>query len=150
VITLRGDVMAVKIELSVEIERPVSVVFKFYADDHVRNHPRWDPKMELWLDSDAPLGVGTIIRRRNSRPATPVEGTMEIVEFERDRTMAAVIHDGPMEISGRATFDSLGPNLTKLTVTADFPSMDDSMQNPMTEAIKGGQRKIKELIESET
>ena len=32
--------MAVRIEVSEEIDRPVPVVFKFYADDHVRNHPR--------------------------------------------------------------------------------------------------------------
>jgi hypothetical protein len=41
--------MAVKVDLSEEIERPVEVVFRWYADDHVRNHPRWDPNIELWL-----------------------------------------------------------------------------------------------------
>lgn len=38
-----------KVEVSEEIERPVPVVFKFFAEDHVRNHPRWDPDIELWL-----------------------------------------------------------------------------------------------------
>jgi hypothetical protein len=142
--------MAVKIELSEEIERPVDVVFKFYATDHVHNHPRWDPYMELWLDSDSPVGVGTVIRRRNSRSGTPVEGTMEVVEYEPNRAFAVVTHDGPMEIRGRVTFDSMGPELTKITLNVVFPSMDDSMQASMSEAIKGGYRKIKELIESET
>ena len=142
--------MAVRVELSEEIDRPVDVVFKWYAHDHVRNHPRWDPYMELWLDSEAPIGVGTIIRRRNSRSGTPVEGTMEIVEYEPNRAMGALIHDGPMEIRGRVTFESVGPALTKLTLTADIPGLDDSMSTPMTEAIRGGYRKIKELIEAET
>ena len=65
--------MAVRVDVSVDVERPVSVVFNFYADGHVRNHPRWDPDIELQLDDDAPIGVGTTIRRRNSRMGTPVE-----------------------------------------------------------------------------
>ena len=142
--------MAVKVQVSEEIERPVPVVFKFYADQHVRNHPRWDPNIELWLEQDAPIGVGTIIRRRNRRSGTPVEGRMEIVEFERDKAIAALTHDGPLEIRGRATFEELGPALTKLIVTADIPDMDDSMQDPLTEAMRQSLRNIKELIEAET
>ena len=51
-----GSSMAVRIEVSQEIDRPVSVVFNFYADDHVRNHPRWNPDIELWRDSGEPIG----------------------------------------------------------------------------------------------
>lgn len=107
-ISLEEGSMAVKVQVSEEIERPVPVVFKFDADEHVRNHPRWDPNIELWLEQDAPIGVGTIIRRRNRRSGTPVEGTMEIIEFERDKAIAALTHDGPLEIRGRATFENLG------------------------------------------
>ena len=139
-----------KIEVEELIERPVDVVFKWYADDHVRNHPRWDPYMELWLDSEAPIGVGTVIRRRNSRSGTPVEGTMEVVEYRPNQVMGVLTHDGPMEIRGRATFESLAPGSTKLTVRADIPGLDESMQTPMAENVKGSLRKIKELIEGET
>ena len=142
--------MAVKIEVSEEIERPVDVVFRWYADDHVRNHPRWDPNIELWLDSDAPIGLGTIIRRRNSRSGTPVDGTMEVVECQPDQVIGVLTHDGPIEIRGRATFESRGRGLTGLSVTADIPGLDESMQPPMAEAVKGSLRKIKELIEDET
>lgn len=142
--------MAVKVELSEEIERPVGVVFRWYADDHVRNHPRWDPNIELWLDSEAPMGVGTIIRRRNSRSGTPVEGTMEVTEYEPNQALGMLTHDGPMEIRGRATFESVGTELTKLTFTVDILGLDDSMAVPMTEAIRGSLRKIKELVEAET
>jgi hypothetical protein len=55
-----------------------------------------------------------------------------------------------MEIRGRATFESLEPELTELAFTIDIPGMDESMGTPMTEAIKGSLRKIKELIEEET
>src|SRR5215204_4133924 len=90
-----GSSMAVRIEVSQEIDRPVPIVFKFYADDHVRNHPRWDPDIELWRHSDEPIGLGTIIQRRNSRSGTiPVEGTMEVVEYEPNRAFRAVIREG--------------------------------------------------------
>jgi uncharacterized membrane protein len=142
--------MAVKVEVSEEIERPVEVVFRWYADEHVRNHPRWDPNIELSLDSDLPIGLGTIMRRRNSRSGTPVEGTMEVVEYQPNQVIGVLTQDGPIEIQGRATFESLRQGLTKLTITADIPGLDESMQAPMTEAVKGSLRKIKELVEGET
>lgn len=140
--------MSVAIEVSAVIERPVSDVFSFYADHHVQNHPRWDPNIELWLDSDEPLGVGTVIRRRNSRFGTPVEGTMEIVEFERDRAMGAVINDGPMRVEGRARFESLQPSTTKLTISAVFP-VDDSMRDQLAAAMQRSLTNIERLIEAE-
>ena len=138
--------MTVRIEVSEVIDLPVGEVFSFYADNHVRNHPRWDPDIELWLDEDQPLGVGTIIRRRNSRSGTPVEGTMEVVEFERDRAFGVVINDGPMNVPGRATFESLEPTVTKLTVTADFP-VDDSMEEMLATAMKRSTTNIKLLMQ---
>ena len=80
--------MTAIIQVSQVINRPVDEVFHFYARDHVRNHPRWDPDMELERISPGPFGVGTVIRRRNSRSGTPVEGTMEVVEFEPNRPPA--------------------------------------------------------------
>lgn len=140
--------MAVSVEVSEVIERPVEAVFNFYADHHVQNHPRWDPDIELWLDSDEPLRVGKIIRRRNSRSGTPVEGTIEVVEFERDRAFGVVIREGSMEVPGRATFESLEPNLTKLTVAADFP-VDDSMESALATGMKRSVTTIKQMMEEE-
>src|SRR5688572_7123138 len=112
-----GACMAIRIEVSEEIARPAPVVFRFFADDHVRNHPRWDPYIELWRDSDEPIGVGTIIRRRNSRSGAPVEGTMEIVEYEPNHAFGMITRDGPMQIPGRATFDEVGEGRTRLSLT---------------------------------
>ena len=141
--------MAVGMEVSQEIDRPVPVVFKFYADDHVRNHPRWDPDIELWRTSDEPIGLGTIIQRRNSRSGTPVEGTMEVVEYEPNRAFGVVIREGTMEIHGRATFEEASEGSTRLTVAADFP-IDESMRDRITVLMQRSVRNIKELIEAET
>jgi hypothetical protein len=142
--------MAVRIEVSEEIDRPVPIVFNFYADDHVRNHPRWNPDIELWRDSDEPIGLGTIIQRRNSRAGTTaVEGTMEVVEYEPNRAFGVVVQEGDMEIYGRGTLEEAGEGRTRLTIRAEMP-IDESMKDRMTGSVQRSLQNIKELIEAET
>ena len=132
------------------IDRPIDKVFHFYAAEHVRNHPRWDPDIELWLDSDAPIGVGTIIRRRNSRSGTPVDGTMEVVEFEPNRAFEMIIHDGPAVMRGRATFEAVGDHQTVLTETIEIPGMDESMDKSfLYSRLERSRRNMKQLMEAE-
>ena len=142
--------MALQLESSQVIDRPVDSVFHFFAVEHVRNHPRWDPDIELWLDSDSPIGVGTIISRRNKRSGTPVEGTMEVVEFELNRVIAMVIHDGPAEMRGRTTFEALSDNQTKLTTIIDIPGMDASADKTfLNSKLERSAQIRKQLMESE-
>ena len=82
-----------KITVSTLIDVPVAGVWNWYAVEHVRNHPRWDPQMELDQISDGPIGLGTRMRRRNRHFGDPIEGEMEIVEWEPERAMGARIHD---------------------------------------------------------
>ncbi len=119
--------MAVQVEYSQIINRPVAKVFHFMVVEHVKNHPRWDSHIELWLDSDDPIGVGTIIQRRNSRSGTPVEGTMEVTEYEPNRTFCTLIYDGPVKTIGRVNFEPLGDTQTKVTLVIDLPDMDEAM-----------------------
>jgi hypothetical protein len=140
----RKDV--VKLEVSKVIDRPPAVVFRFVAADHVRNHPRWDPKMELQQLSDGPIGVGTIIRRRHTHTSALVEGTMEVVEYEPDRTFATFIRDGPVEIRSRMTTEPDGQGGSILRGTIDIPAMNEPIdRGPIEESL----RRMKELIESE-
>jgi len=142
--------MSVQLQVSGLIDRPVAEVFHFIAHEHVRNHPRWDPDIELEQMSDGPIGVGTIIKRRNSRSGTPVEGTMEVVEFEPNRAMGTVIHDGPTEMRGRMTFEALSDDETSLTIDVELPGLDESMDtNFLTSMIERSVRNMKQLIESE-
>jgi hypothetical protein len=114
----------VDVRVSIAIDRPVADVWRFYAVEHIRNHPRWDPDMHLEQLSDGPLSVGTRIRRVNTRWGQPVEGEMEITEFEPEHAMSAAIHDANMDIQGRATFEPLGEG-TRLTMSVDVPGLDD-------------------------
>lgn len=142
--------MPVQIQVSEVIDRPVEKVFEFYARQHVRNHPRWDPDIQLEQISEGPIQVGTLIRRRNSRSGTPVEGTMEVVEFEPNRAFGMLIHDGPVEMRGRATFEAINDHQTRLTTFIDLPGMDDSMDTSflISRLERSGQIR-KQLIESE-
>lgn len=139
-------VQPVRIELFEEFDRPVAEVFKFYADDHVKNHPRWDADIELWLEENAPIGVGSVIRRRNSRSGTPVEGTMEVVEYEPNDSFAMVTRDGDMEMRGRATFHELSDRRTRLNLVVDMP-IEESMKEHIAGLMQGSLRRIKQLIE---
>ena len=143
--------MSAKFQHSQVIDRPLAKVFHFYAHEHVRNHPRWDPDIELEQMSDGPIRVGTVIRRRNSRSGTPVEGTMEVVEFEPNRAFGMIIHDGPVEMRGRATFEAVSDNQTILTTFIELPGMDESMDKSfLISRLERSDEIRKQLIESET
>jgi uncharacterized protein YndB with AHSA1/START domain len=142
--------MALQLESSQVIDRPIDKVFRFFAVEHVRNHPRWDPDIELWLDSDAPIGVGTIIHRRNKRSGTPVEGTMEVVEFEPNRAIGIVIHDGSAEMRGRTTFEAINDNQTKITTIVDIPGLDENTDKTfLNSRLERSAQIRKQLMEAE-
>jgi hypothetical protein len=142
--------MSAKFQHSQIIDRPVAKVFHFYAHEHVHNHPRWDPDIQLEQISDGPIGVGTIIRRRNSRSGTPVEGTMEVVEFEPNQVIGMIIRDGPNEMRGRTTFEAVSDHQTSITTFFELPGMDDSMDKSfLNSRLERSGRNMKQLMESE-
>jgi hypothetical protein len=142
--------MAAQLEHSQVIDRPIADVFRFFADEHVRNHPRWDADIQLELVSPGPIRIGTLIRRRNSRSGTPIEGTMEVVEYERNQTFAMRVFDGPNEMFGRTTFKPIDDQHTLLTTHIEIPGMDENMDKSflMSRLERSGQIR-KQLMESE-
>lgn len=135
-----------QLDVSEVIDRPPADVFRFSAVNHVQNHPRWDPDMELEQLTEGPIGVGTVIRRRHTRHGEPIEGTMEVVEYEPDRAFGVVIHDGPVEIHGRMGIEPSGESGTRLTIGVEIPGST----NPIDPApLERTVRNIKALIESE-
>lgn len=139
-----------RVEASTTIERPVADVWDFYAVHHVANHPRWDPTIELTATSDAPIGVGTVIKRKVERFGKVTEGTMEVIEFEPETAMRVRTEDGPMKIDGWALFQALGDQETTLTIGGDIPGIDDSVADQVRTMMGRSVTNIKALIESET
>lgn len=135
------------VEFSQVIDRPVSDVFEFMAEQHIQNHPRWDPNITLERESEGPIGVGTVIRRRNTRYEEPVEGTIEVTEFEPNALFGSVIREGGIEMSGQITFEEVGPSQTKVTRSATIPASID--EDLIQREMKRTARTIEELVESE-
>lgn len=139
-----------QIEVSTVINRPVSTVWEFYAVNHVENHPRWDPSLELEATSDGPIGLGTVIKRRATRFGDTTEGTMEVVEFEPEKAMRVRTQDGPMTINGWVLFEPVNAGETRILLGGEFPGMDDSMEENIRPMMERSAATIKNLIESET
>lgn len=138
-----------EIRASIVVNRAVADVWRFWAVDHVKNHPRWDPEMELKQITDGPIGIGTRIRRRNTRWGAPVEGEMEVVEFEPEKTIAMLTRDANMEIHGRALFEAQGPENTILTLSADIPGLEEPAASVITKGMERSLANAKALIEAE-
>ena len=139
-----------EISVSARIGRAVADVWRWYAEDHVRNHPRWDPDMQLTLLSPGPLRLGSVIRRRNTRWGTPVDGEMEITKWEPGVALATHIRDANMEMDGRVGFESASPGETLLTISANIPGLDDSRAAVVRERMERTIANIKALVEAET
>jgi uncharacterized protein YndB with AHSA1/START domain len=137
-----------RIEASTTIARPVADVWEFYAVNHVENHPRWDPSIELEATSDDPIGVGTVIRRRVTRFGKVTEGTMEVIEFEPEAIMRVRTQDGPMTIEGWARFDAPDDGTTELTIGGEIPGIDDAVAEQIRTMMERSVGTIKDLIES--
>jgi hypothetical protein len=135
-----------QLDASEVIDRPPADVFRFYAIHHVQNHPRWDPDMELEQLTEGPIGVGTVIRRRHTHYGEPIEGTMEVVEYEPDRAFGVVIDDGAVKIHGRMWLEASGESGTRLTIGVEIPGSTNPINPALLERTL---HNIKTLIESE-
>ena len=74
---------------------------------------------------------------------------MEVVEFKPNRAIGMIIHDGPVEMRGRTTFEAVSDGQTILTINVEISSMDEPMEGIMRGPIQKSLQNIKQLIESE-
>ena len=135
------------VDASTIVDRPIDRVFRWYVDDHHLNHPRWDPDISLTKASDEPVGLGTVYERRNTRYEEPVEGTMEVVEFERNAVFGVQIREGGFEMPGRVTFESVSDEQTRITIGAGVPDSVD--KDAVTAAMQRSTENIKALMEAD-
>jgi len=136
-----------EIRASTTVARPLGDVWRWYAVEHVRNHPRWDPDMELEKLSSGPLGLGARIRRRNTRWDTPIDGEMEIVEWEPERLFGVRIRDQNMEMFGRVVFEADGPDRTSLSIQTDIPGLDEERAGVLGQLMARSADNIREVAE---
>lgn len=90
----RGMIVMIDVEESVEIGRPVDVVFAFIADQ--TNAPQWqDGLLEVRRTSDGPLGVGTKHVAVRNFMGRRLELTNEYVRYEPGHEVAFTGATGP-------------------------------------------------------
>ena len=121
--------------MSEVINHPISDVFKFYADDHLENHPKWDPEMQLSLATDGEVGIGTVFNRRHTHFGDPVEGSMTVIEFERNEAFGLAIDDGFGEFYGRLRFEAMGESATRVSSLVDVPGMPEDADSSRLRSI---------------
>lgn len=134
-----------KIAVSEVIDRPPAVVFQFVAVEHIQNHPRWDQDISIEPLFEGPIRVGSKLRRVSTRTGSPVEGTMEVVEFEPSSSFRMLIHDGPIELHGHFLLEPEGETSTRLTMSVEIPGAPNPLDPlPAQTSID----RIKKFIES--
>jgi hypothetical protein len=75
---------------------------------------------------------------------------MEVMEFEPNRVVAMVIHDGPAVMRGRTTFEAINDHQTKITIIIDIPGMPENADTTfLNSQLEHSARIRKQLMESE-
>jgi hypothetical protein len=71
--------------------------------------------MQLSMATDGEVGVGTVFKRRHTHFGDPVEGSMTVIEFERDELLVLAVDDGNGEFFVRLAFEEAGESVTKVS-----------------------------------
>jgi uncharacterized protein YndB with AHSA1/START domain len=141
----RSEIM--EVSASTTIRRPRTEVWDFCAVHHPENHPRWDPDIRLERTTDEPLGVGSILRRWNTRFGTQTEGAMEITTWEPERRVEFLPRDGDSVIHGYMTVQKKDDDATIVTSGGEFPQADETLADRIRPLMERSLANMKALIE---
>jgi len=109
---------------SIDIKTPVENVFTYFArPEHVSDQIKSDSvgMTVIPMDIKEGMGVGTTFRVIGDFSGKRLEWDCETTEFIRNEKISAKQFEGPFkrwQITNE--FKSLGPNLTKVTMTVDY------------------------------
>ena len=97
----------ITIETSIEIRRPVEVVFAFVSD--LRNSPQWQGGIqEVRVTPDGPPIVGTQVRQLVSFLGVKQETTSQITALAPNRSLTLKGSSGPASLEGTLQFEATG------------------------------------------
>ena len=109
--------MAVGVEHSVTIERPIEEVFAFAADPN--NNPLWQ-STTLETPPVSEVDVGTTFNNVSKFLGHRIETTLEIVESDPPRRQCVRVVSGPIPASGCYVFEPAGGDgSTRFTYTLE-------------------------------
>ncbi len=109
---------------SIDIKTPVDSVFTYFArPEHVSDQIKNDAvgMAVVPMDIKEGMGVGTTFRIIGNFNGKQLEWDCETTRFDRNQLISAKQIDGPFKKwSITNQFESLGPNLTRVTMTVDY------------------------------
>lgn len=107
----------IEFTVATDIARPVRDVFA-YATDPTKLSTWQTNTTSAIPETDGPLQIGTRLREVHRAPGGKhLASTVEVSEYDPDRTFALHILDGALPIDARLTFDPTDHG-TRLTFTA--------------------------------
>lgn len=108
----------IKIETSVQINRPIEEVFAYVAN--IKNLPLWaGPVTEARQISEGPIGVGTMQTQSAQFLGRKMESTQEVIEYVLNKTLSTKSTSGPLPLEIHYAFEPAG-NGTKIEIEANL------------------------------
>jgi uncharacterized membrane protein len=140
----------IRIELSIEIDRPADVVFARLID--LDGLPDWQAS-SLSSQADEPLAEGTRIRERRKVMGREIENELEVVAFEPPRHLALRTLSGPVKFGvDHRLAEQDGSTVLHVTAEAK-PGAFMKLAEPMLarqaeQELRGDFARLKELLEA--
>ena len=108
------------VELSKQVDRPPADVWRYIAEHHLENHPKWDPAItKLEQEGSGPLGVGAQLHmvRKDMGREIPME--MEFTAWDPNHKMAFEVDAKQMHMNAHMALVAQGDDATQLTIAVD-------------------------------
>jgi uncharacterized membrane protein len=143
-----------RIEESVEIKRPVDIVFAYQTE--AKNWPKWWSFIpEAEQTSQGPIGVGTTFKGTSHLLGLSMKWVAKATEYEPNIKWAKSITAGSIMLEERPTFDPIGIG-TRLTIVFDIkvgglmklfsPMIVSSMRKETRKSLSN----LKSILEAQT
>jgi uncharacterized membrane protein len=98
-----GRLVPLRIEHTIEIDRPVDEVFSFLADPE--NLPRWQSGLLEVRREPGPSGVGARHLEVRSMLGKRIEQTLEVTALDPGAQFDLAVVQGPVQLTVRHTFE---------------------------------------------
>lgn len=146
-----------RVTTTTTIDRPVEQVFRFQADEHYRNHPRWDPAVTKLEPLGAePIRLGSRFELTRKMMGREETHTFEVVEWEAPTRFAIETRSPGFSLRIAANCASAGDACTQLTVSGDAQVgglrgfLAPLMKGKLTRDARANVARIKQMVETET
>jgi hypothetical protein len=107
----------IKVELSIDIKRPVAEVFAFVTNP--ANDAKWqEGVIESRMVSPGPMGVGSKLKDARKFLGLKMESELEVTEYAPDQAFGLKVSSGPMQFEIKQSFEAVGGG-TRIALVAE-------------------------------